>query len=267
VSERLVQMSLYRFSIYPKLLSCIGTSMYLYGEDRRRPVLAYVVLPIAGAAVLARWALAARMPSFIVLNIDTLPLLILLLLCCATYDLVAGLHWRTAAAVLAIPVMFALISVIHSRVGHHHLLGLRTTFEPGDPRGYEDLCAYARERTHRDAVFLVPPSEESFRTSARRAIVVNFKGVPQLSSELGAWRERLCRVLDVPNLDGLPRGRFDRAVEAIARRYDELPPEHLRDAARDYGARYVVTRREVAFPPPARHVFESGRFHLYDLDP
>jgi hypothetical protein len=266
VSEPLVQMSLYRFSIYTKLLSCVGAAMYLYGESRR-PVLAYLVLAVAALAFLGRWLLASRMPSFIVLNIDTLVLLLLLLLCCAMYELVAGMRPRKAAALLAIPAVLALVSVIHSRLGHHHLLGLRTTFEPGDPRGYRDVCEFAREQTPIEAMFLVPPNEEEFRVTARRAIVVNFKGVPQLSGELGEWRDRLCRVLDLPNLDVLPRRRFDRTMEAISRRYDELPADHLIDVARHYGARYIVTTRELAFAPPARHVFESGRFHLYDLVP
>jgi len=73
-------------------------------------------------------------------------------------------------------------------------------------------------------------------------------------------------VLDLPNLDGLPR-RFDRTMEAIARRYDRLSADQLTDVARFYGARYVVTTREMTFPSPARQVFESGRFHLYDLAP
>jgi Domain of unknown function (DUF6798) len=189
------------------------------------------------------------------------------LLCCAMHELVAGMRQHTAAALLAIPVALALVSVVHSRLGHYHLLGLRTTFEPGDPARYRDVCEFAREQTPIDAVFVVPPNEEEFRVTARRAIVVNFKGVPQLSGELREWRDRLCRVLDLPDLNGLPRRRFDRTMEAIARRYDEVPADHLIDVARYYGARYVVTEREAAFPPPARQVFESGRFHLYDLAP
>jgi hypothetical protein len=89
--------------------------------------------------------------------------------------------------------------------------------------------------------------------------VVNFKNVPQLSSEMREWRERLEAVLDEP-LSALPR-RFDRAHAAIAARYDALPAGHLFDVARRYGAAYVVTARAL---PGERSVFENASYHLYD---
>jgi hypothetical protein len=140
-----------------------------------------------------------------------------------------------------------------------------------------------------DAVFLVPPDEESFRLVGERAIVINFKGVPQFDGELVEWRNRLQRVLDLPTLTGLPH-RFDYALGAIGKRYAGLPDEYLVGVAREYGARYlvlphalgevnaVVSKSVPREPPPlpspgipvegkyhARLVFENGKFYLYDL--
>ena len=123
------------------------------------------------------------------------------------------------------------------------------------------MCRWVRRSTPADAVFLVPPNEQLFRFHAQRAIVVNFKGVPQLSSELGEWRRRMEAVLGLP-LSELPP-RFDRAHDAIARRYDELPAGHLRRAAGQYDARYVLANRPLDGLGDA--VFESTSCHLYDL--
>ena len=125
------------------------------------------------------------------------------------------------------------------------------------------MCTYARTHTPADAVFLVPPDEQEFRLLARRAIVINFKGVAQLSSELGEWRDRLCRVLDIPSLSVLPH-HFDQVFDAMAKRYAELPPDHLRDVAEEYHARYIVATHP--FPAPAKADFKSGTFYLYDLE-
>jgi hypothetical protein len=139
-------------------------------------------------------------------------------------------------------------------------LGLQIAISDDGGSDYLQLCRWARQNTPVDAVFVVPPNEQLFRYHAQRAIVVNFKNVPQLSSEMTEWRARLEAVLDEPLL-ALPR-RFDLAHAAIAARYDALPPAHLAAVAQRYGARYIVT----AHPAPGmRPVFENATYHLYDL--
>ena len=93
--------------------------------------------------------------------------------------------------------------------------------------------------------------------------MINFKGVAQLSSELGEWRDRLCRVLDIPSLSVLPH-HFDQVFDAMAKRYEALPPDHLREVAGEYHARYIVATHP--FPAPATADFKSGTFYLYDLE-
>ena len=98
----------------------------------------------------------------------------------------------------------------------------------------------------------MPPDEESFRVRARRAIVVNYKGVPQLSGELAGWRDRLQDVLglDTAGLLALPRP-MGRTIQAIRARYDALPPEHHVAVARRWGARYVVVTHKLDLPGAA----------------
>ena len=137
----------------------------------------------------------------------------------------------------------------------------------GDSPEYVELSTWARENTPKDAGFLVPPDEQSFRLHARRAIVVNFKNVPQLSAELPEWRDRLQNVLDLPDLMSLPKG-MGATLSAIRDRYAALPPSHLAQTARRYRATYVVLTGNAEPPPDQgwRLVHQAGTFRLYSVD-
>jgi len=258
VSEPLIQMSLFRFSIFPKLLSCVGAAALLLDPTwlaRRTVRVTLFALPVlAVAAVVGLRILkpGSAAGQFVRMNLPALGVFIFLLLAAATFLCFerprrVGLFLPSAFCILPLLMLF------------HPYLGLRIAVEDAEDRDYLALCAWAREHTPVDAVFVVPPNEQLFRFHARRAIVVNFKNVPQLSSEMREWRERLESVLDEP-LANLPR-RFDRAHAAIAARYDALPAGHLFDVARRYGAAYVVTARRLE---GERSVFENASYHLYD---
>ena len=78
---------------------------------------------------------------------------------------------------------------------------------------YLALCRWACDHTPIDAVFLVPPQETEFRYYARRAIVVNFKGVPQLAGEL----------IDLDTYEVRPaRAELERLIDWVAPIADEL---------------------------------------------
>ena len=260
VSEPLVQASLFRFSIYPKLLTCIGAAIYLY-DRTRRPVLSWLIALVILAA--APFLLRRPMPSQLAKELKPVGAVLWSLLFWACFELFENDKRRSQARLIFLAAFASLAPIAGWSRGFDGL----SVFTGSDPTPeYRAVCEYAREHTPADAIFLVPPEEQEFRLIARRAIVINFKGVAQLSSELGEWRDRLCRVLDVPSLAVLPH-RFDRVFDEIARRYEALPAEHLQAVAGEYHARYVVTSRAVTFPAPAKLVFESGRYHLYDLIP
>ena len=215
VSETFVQLNLYRFSIYPKLLSCVAVAWLLWDQWRR-----------------TRAAVVAALAAFAVVT--------------ATVAVTSGL--------LARPTL-------------RNPVGIKLAGLEGDSTHYLELARWARDHTPPDTVFVVPPDEESFRVHARRAIVVNFKGVPQLSAELPEWRDRLRDVLDLDTrgLLALPRP-LGRTMQAIRARYDSLPPEHLFEVARKYGARYVVrTRRADATGARLVHSDSNDLYYLYDL--
>jgi hypothetical protein len=137
-----------------------------------------------------------------------------------------------------------------------------------DDAEYIAMCRDIADRAiiPHDAIVLVPPSEMAFRLHAQRAIVVNFKGIPQLSSEMPEWRDRMQRVLNLPHLRPL-QGSFLAALEQIERRYAALPDDMLIDTARHYDARYILATRRLGAQHDRALLLVSARAHyfLYDL--
>jgi len=271
VSETLIQMSLYRFSIYIKLFTCIGAAWWIMDTSVGRKmgsarVFAIISVIVACCGLLALiYASTLSHPtglaSFIQQNKGTL--FAFSFTCAAAFPaflfssqpaLRSATYLVTSAAIVAL-----LVFCWHT--GH---IGFNIV--PEDDAAYVALCQWTRDNTPSDAVFLVPPSEQAMRLIGRRAIVVNFKGVAQLSSEIPAWRDRLQNVLQLPDLTTLPHP-FAQTLQAIRARYESLPPQHLFDVAVRYGARYIVIGHELGGQWKSARVGVDGSdsWFLYDL--
>jgi hypothetical protein len=267
-SETLVQLNLYRFSIFPKLLSCIAVAWLLWGRAPRfRAYTTAAGIALLVIAFTATLVIHARHPSPVAVH-NLRVAWVFAPLAVAAMSLYGAARQTTQLRVLLVLLVIAAVGV---QIGHRPLpVGIELPGLQGDDPDYRSVAAWAREHTPVDAVFLVPPNEESFRLLARRAIVVNFKGVPQLSAELPEWRDRLLAVLDLrstADLLALPRP-MGRTLQAIRSRYDALPPEHLFAVARKFGARYVVLTRPADPPAGATvaHTDTNRRYFVYDLN-
>jgi hypothetical protein len=202
VSETLVQMSLYRFSIYIQILGCSAAGAWL---SRR------VVTP-------KTWTMLAGAVCGI------------MIVACA---------WREP--------FFGFFRM------------------PRDDAAYVTLCRWAAENTPVDAVFVVPPDEESMRLIGERAIVVNYKCVPQLSGELVGWEQRLCLLLGLQRLQDLPHG-YTRTLPAIRQQYDQRSADDLLRAAAEYEASYIVVTHPLQ-DDRLKLVYSDAqqRYMVYDL--
>ena len=94
-----------------------------------------------------------------------------------------------------------------------------------------DLYRWLRQSSPKDAVYLTPPDLEGARYLGQRAIVVDWKAVPLIPTELLGWYERLCDVT----------GREVRSSHDLGG-YGSLDQERLALIARKYHADYVVLR-------------------------
>jgi hypothetical protein len=145
-------------------------------------------------------------------------------------------------------------------VGWNTCLGFGMTPEPVDA-GYRELCAWASDRanTPADAIFLVPPQETDFRLYGERAIVVNFKHVPQISGEILEWKHRLIAVLGITDADieTLPHD-YPKLLTRIGELYEQRPAADLFDVAEKYGATYIVVDHSLGAEFHRTIVFERA---------
>jgi hypothetical protein len=272
VSEALVQLMLWRFSVYVKLLTCIGAAWALVDARLigRRPsrvlLFAVPVLLVGIITVLLHGTGMLQGQSIDVARTaltEHLPAIALFVGLCAiiAFASLPPSAKPTSGAVCAMGVAFCFAVAI---VGWNRgLLGWGMTPETVDS-DYLNLCHWARDNTPVDAVFLVPPQDTVFRLEAQRAIVVNFKHVPQLSGELMEWVGRLEEVLGTSDLEHFPHG-YVETMRALDQRYNAQPPEELLRIAGKYSARYIVTSRD--WGPRYQTMLirrESGHYFVYD---
>jgi hypothetical protein len=96
----------------------------------------------------------------------------------------------------------------------------------------DELYRWLREKSPKDALYLTPPDLEGARFLGQRAIVVDWKAVPLIPTELLGWYQRLCDVT----------GREVKSSGDLAG-YGSLDPERLALIVRKYHPDYVVLRR------------------------
>ena len=266
VNESLVQMSLYRFSIYPKLLSCIGVAYLVCDSGRVPRVIARVIavgVPLAIVLALSMVHLFARRAALELIWRQRGPIGLFVALCCglALYELSRS---RAARQTILHPIAIAALLAVLG-VGWGRWMGFDFGYTPQSHPDHVAVCDFVRDPKHTpiDATFLVSPSDETFRLHARRAIVVNFKAVPQLSGELAQWQERICDVLDIQKLNELSRP-YHATLKDMEKRYEAVPDAHLSQVAQDYGARYILVRHRLGPEWDAKVAFGSGEYVLYD---
>jgi len=99
----------------------------------------------------------------------------------------------------------------------------------------DELYRWLREESPKDAIYLTPPDLEGARFLGQRAIVVDWKAVPLIPTELLGWYERLCDVT----------GRQVKGMGDLGG-YNSLDPERLSLIVSKYHPAYMVLRREAA---------------------
>ena len=131
-----------------------------------------------------------------------------------------------------------------------------TLFREDEGRANLELYRWLRESSPRDAIYLTPPDLDGSRFLGQRAIVVDWKAVPLIPTELMGWYERLCDVT----------GR-QLASSGDLGGYQSLDLERLRRLVPKYHPDYVVVRRgnERRFPgfPVA---FQNGGFTVLKIE-
>jgi hypothetical protein len=103
----------------------------------------------------------------------------------------------------------------------------------------EQVETWARTNTPTDAVFAVPPTWSSFRSHARRAIVINFKSFPYRDALIYTWFERLTDLAPAP-LPDQPDPDLQARLDSA---FLHQPAGALHRTAMRYDTDYVVQDR------------------------
>jgi len=132
-----------------------------------------------------------------------------------------------------------------------------TLVRDDEGRSNVELYRWLRESSPRDAIYLTPPDMEGLRFLGQRAIVVDWKAVPLIPTELLGWYERLCDVT----------GRELRSSGDLAG-YQAMDLERLRQLVPKYHPDYLVIRRgnERRFPGFPL-VYQNAGFAVLKIEP
>jgi hypothetical protein len=122
--------------------------------------------------------------------------------------------------------------------------------------------AWAHAHTPADALFLIPPSNATFRTHARRSVVVNFKPTPYQRGGIEVWLARMLAAAPapVPERGGFP---FQATLDAAYAANDAAAWRRL---AAHFGADYaLVDAARTPSRPPGPPAFRAGDWAVYRL--
>ncbi|WP_412068193.1 DUF6798 domain-containing protein [Rubrivirga sp. IMCC43871] len=123
--------------------------------------------------------------------------------------------------------------------------------------------AWARANTPIDALFVVPPSNTSFRTASRRSVAITYKPTSFQEGSTHVWYDRLLTVAPAA-ADSPTRGfAFAEALDAAYAANRVTDWQRLAEA---WGVDYALVDREgTPTPPDAEPVFASGRWAIVPL--
>jgi len=156
-----------------------------------------------------------------------------------------------------LPLLFgaiALYQFVPERLAHARR---HSTLLKEDGGRNDELYRWLREESPKDAIYLTPPDLDGARFLGQRAIVVDWKAVPLIPTELLGWYERLCDVT----------GREVKGSGDLGG-YGSIDPERLAMIVRKYHPEYVVLRRgaERRFPDlPV--VYQNSGFSVLKIGP
>lgn len=164
--------------------------------------------------------------------------------------------WRTLAAAVwaraALPLGVLAVGLVALGIGMGvrgagpYAGRLQPVTQPDTDLGR--IETWARRETLDGALFVVPPSASTFRTYARRSVVITWNGFVFGDRAMQTWAERLLEVapIDPPPRGADPRPDLDRAYAA------QSPGDWIALASR-YGADYAVVPDSLALPFPVAH--------------
>ncbi len=132
----------------------------------------------------------------------------------------------------------------------------RLTLDDQHGADYE-IGRWAAQNSPLGSIWIVPPSLESFRLVAGRAVVVDFTSIPFSDGGLRAWYRR------IQSLYGPTEGGGFDALASMEANYRRQNSLELSDRGRQYGATYAVLYSDSS---AGAALFDNGSYKVVRLD-
>jgi hypothetical protein len=165
------------------------------------------------------------------------------------------INWKPAlrahSAWLAVFIIIFDVSLLYSTGGpviyyHGKVQGKQ------DP--WADVQIFARDHSHKDDLFIVPPYLPGFTTYSMRASLGDWaEGSTLLYLDNRFTREWFQRMYDIGWKD----------IDLMRDGYNSLTTDELTAAAKKYGAKFAVTEKPKVFDLPL--LYENEKFILYKV--
>lgn len=123
--------------------------------------------------------------------------------------------------------------------------------------GWRDVCAWARQHTAPDALFLIPRNSSTFRWYAERPVFFTWKDVPQDAASMVEWWKRYQEV-------------YFGAVDEFGQvgpygSLQELGADRLREIAAKHNIDYILASEYPPLPLPV--AYENPWYKIYNVRP
>ena len=129
------------------------------------------------------------------------------------------------------------------------------TYEARHSYGWQDACAWAREHTAPESLFLIPRRGYDFKWYAERPVFFTWKDVPQDAASLVIWWERYQEAY---------YGAVDEFGEPMPYySLQELGADRLREIAAKHKIDYLLTTEYPPLPLPV--AYENPWYKIYDV--
>ncbi len=125
------------------------------------------------------------------------------------------------------------------------------------------LAQWAQGNTNEGEVFAVPPSWSSFRSHAKRAIVINFKSFPFLDDEIPVWFNRLTDMAPVKT----PERADPNLLKALDLRYNTRSPNVLETLSFEYEFDYIIRNTPLPGSSSFSVVHKEQEWYVYKVSP
>ena len=153
----------------------------------------------------------------------------------------------------------AILAVIYFSLGFFGILSKQLPAIALPQLSNSNLAKQFRQLSRKDALILVPPSQDIFRLQSERSVVFGFKSFPFTDAGIKEWSNRLKVLMGLPKV-----GKVDWGNRNL--KYRNLSSDKLIDIAQSFGAQYILTYTSWHPNMKGTLIAKDGKWVIYKIE-